>query len=87
MLKGESIAPLYRALGIAFIILLMVPAIVHACPTCFAASGSRGLHAYYLSTVLLSTMPFLLIGMIAALAYVARRGTRHSLKRIDRGEG
>jgi hypothetical protein len=41
-----------------------------ACATCFAASSPRALYAYYLSTILLSTMPFLLAG--AFLLYLRR---------------
>ncbi|MGO9450668.1 MAG: hypothetical protein ACLQDV_06415 [Candidatus Binataceae bacterium] len=60
----------------------LAPAIASACPACFAASGARGLHAYYLSTMLLSTMPFLLIGTIVTIAYVARRHA--SVKSVER---
>ncbi len=49
------------------------PSNAAACPTCFAASGEGALHGYYLSTALLSAMPFLLIGLIALIAYAAKR--------------
>ena len=53
--------------------LVSAPEVSLACPACFAATGGRGLTAYYLSTILLSTMPFLLIGLIIAIAYSAGR--------------
>ena len=43
----------------AAIALSAAPAI--ACPACFAASSPGTLRAFYLSTVLLTTMPFLII--------------------------
>jgi hypothetical protein len=58
------------------LLLLLPPAIASACPTCFAASGAGGLRAYYLSTVLLSAMPFVMIGMIATVGYAVRRRSR-----------
>jgi len=67
---------LFRMLPVGSLMLgaiVLAPAIASACPACFAASGARGLHAYYLSTMLLSTMPFLLIGAIITIAYAARR--------------
>jgi hypothetical protein len=51
----------------------LLPASAAACPTCFAASDERALHGYYLSTAILSAMPFLLIGLIAVIAYAAKR--------------
>ena len=62
----------------AFAILTLTPGVTLACPACFAASGGHGLFAYYLSTILLSTMPFLLIGLIAAVAYSGRRSRSRS---------
>lgn len=53
--------------------LLLIPRLAFACPACFAASNPGGLRAYYLSTVLLSTMPFVMIGAIAAVGYTVRR--------------
>lgn len=54
------------------------PAIALACPSCFAASGARALHAYYLSTVLLTLMPFILISLFVFAGYSSyRRDSRH----------
>ncbi|HVN64535.1 MAG TPA: hypothetical protein VMT58_07840 [Candidatus Binataceae bacterium] len=41
-----------------------------ACATCFAASSPRALLAYYLSTILLSAMPFALV--VAFVLYLKR---------------
>lgn len=57
----------------ALALLALTPVLSYACPTCFAASGPHGLRAYYLSTMLLSTMPFIMIGVIALIAYAAKR--------------
>ena len=59
--------------GVVIGVLLLLPNILSACPTCFAASGPTSLRAYYISTILLSAMPFVLIGLIAAIAYVEKR--------------
>lgn len=48
------------------------PSLALACPLCFAAGGSRAYWAYYISTVLLSTMPFVLIGVAIGAAYLLR---------------
>ncbi len=40
----------------------MLPSIAAACPACFGASDARTISAYYASTMLLSLMPFALIG-------------------------
>lgn len=53
------------------------PAVALACPVCFAAGGPRAYLAYYISTVLLSAMPFALIGAAIGAAYLLRnRGKR-----------
>ncbi len=39
-----------------------LPSIAAACPACFGASDARTISAYYASTMLLSLMPFALIG-------------------------
>lgn len=48
------------------------PSLARACPVCFAASGARAYRAYYLSTMLLSVMPFVLIGLVIGAAYMMR---------------
>jgi len=58
--------------GVALAI-MSAPAAAFACPSCYAASGSGSLRAYYISTAILTTMPFLLIGSIGAIFYSARR--------------
>lgn len=39
-----------------------------ACPVCFAASGPRAAEVYYLSTVMLSLLPFAVVASIIAVA-------------------
>ncbi len=51
---------------------VMLPSLARACPVCFAAGGPRAALAYYLSTVLLSAMPFVLIGAVIGAAYLLR---------------
>lgn len=39
-----------------------VPAVAWACPVCFSATSQRVLHSYYVTAVVLTLMPFLLVG-------------------------
>lgn len=66
-----------RALAVAALIVLS-PALALACPVCFAAAGSRAYLAYYVSTVLLSTMPFALIGAAIGAAYLLRNRRKNA---------
>ncbi|HLI82207.1 MAG TPA: hypothetical protein VKV03_19605 [Candidatus Binataceae bacterium] len=50
----------------------LLPGIAAACPACFAASGARTISAYYASTMLLSLMPFALLGGVVLAAYLMR---------------
>lgn len=50
----------------------LLPSMAMACPACFGASDARTLSAYYASTVLLSLMPFLMIGGVILGVYVMR---------------
>ncbi|HLX36172.1 MAG TPA: hypothetical protein VKR29_00170 [Candidatus Binataceae bacterium] len=50
----------------------LMPKVAAACPACFAASDNRTLAAYYASTLLLSLMPFALIGGVVLAAYLMR---------------
>lgn len=54
----------------------LFPSLALACPVCFAAGGSRAYWAYYVSTMLLSTMPFVLIGVAIGAAYLLRNRTK-----------
>ena len=64
---------LIGAFGLALAMVVLIPAIAHACPACFAASGRGTLRAYYLSTVILSTMPLVMIGTVVAIALASKR--------------
>jgi hypothetical protein len=53
---------------------LTVPAVCLACPACYSSLGSRLLHSYYLSTIVLSILPFAIVcGLIAAGRSLRRR--------------
>ena len=82
--RRKSLAGAARSAFGATVIALLRPSFALACPACFAASNGRGLHAYYLSTLLLTTMPFLLIGMIGVVAYVAKRSSARRSPSVDR---
>jgi hypothetical protein len=56
----------------AAIAALFAPTIAAACPACFGASSARTIAAYYASTMLLSLMPFALIGSVILAAYLMR---------------
>jgi hypothetical protein len=43
----------------------LIPATVLACPFCYAASNPRTLHAFYVSTAVLTLMPLMLVGGFA----------------------
>ena len=47
-----------------------------ACANCIAASSQRTIAAYYASTMLLSLMPFALIGGIVGAVYLMGRRQR-----------
>jgi len=65
---------------IAALAILMSPALASACPSCFAASSVHALRAYYLSTMLLTLMPFTLISLFVILGYSSyRRGLRRQM--------
>ncbi|HUO05760.1 MAG TPA: hypothetical protein VMU16_11245 [Candidatus Binataceae bacterium] len=55
-------------IAIALLLAKVPPAI--ACANCYAASSPRTLLAFYLSTILLTTMPFALIA--AFVMYIRR---------------
>ena len=50
----------------------VLPSVAAACPACFGASDARTLSAYYASTILLSLMPFALIGGVILGVYLMR---------------
>jgi len=61
----------------------MRPAAALACSACFASSQAGVLRAFYLSTGILTVLPFIIIGaIIFSIARISRRGTTHS-RRLD----
>ncbi len=53
-------------------VLVVFPGAAHACAVCFSGFGVRALRGYYVSTVMLSLLPFALIGMVMLVAYAMR---------------
>ncbi len=45
-----------------------LPAVAAACPLCYGSSAPQVLNAYYLSTAVLSLLPFAIVGVIGLLA-------------------
>ncbi len=45
-----------------------LPGAAHACPLCYGSSAPQVLNAYYLSTAVLSLLPFAIVGAIGLLA-------------------
>lgn len=70
------------ASGLAGLTALLLPAAARACPNCYAASPGRVLNTYYLSTLLLSLLPFVII---AAVAVVGLRLYRGGVRQEDGG--
>ncbi len=60
------------AATIVTLVAALLPSIAAACPACFGASNARTISAYYASTVLLSLMPFALIGGVILAVYLMR---------------
>ncbi len=56
---------------------LLLPATpARACPNCYAASPPGVLSTYYLSTLLLSLLPFVIIAAVAVVGLRLYRGVR-----------
>ncbi len=72
-----------RVWGLAGVTALLLPATAaRACPNCYAASPAGVLSTYYLSTLLLSLLPFVII---AAVAVVGLRLYRGVVRQEDAG--
>jgi len=59
-----------RNLAAALVLLISFNDAAFGCAACFGASAPATLRAYYLSTILLSTMPF---ALIAGFVFLVRR--------------
>jgi uncharacterized BrkB/YihY/UPF0761 family membrane protein len=57
---------------LALLVAELMPGIAAACPACYAASDARTISAYYASTMLLSLMPFALIGGVILAVFLMR---------------
>jgi hypothetical protein len=51
---------------------MLLPSVALACANCYAASSKQTILAYYASTMLLSLMPFALIGGVIVAVLVMR---------------
>ena len=51
---------------------VLLPSVALACPNCYAASSQRTILAYYASTMLLTLMPFALIGGVILAVFLMR---------------
>ncbi len=58
------------------LVAMLLPSVALACPNCYAASDRRALVAYYASTMLLSLMPFVLIGGVILAVFLMRNRVR-----------
>jgi hypothetical protein len=63
-----------KSIAAALVVLAgeLLPSIAAACPACFGASDARTISAYYASTMLLSLMPFVLIGGVVLAVILMR---------------
>ena len=61
------------AAGLALFGTVLTPLAVNACPNCYAASDSRVLLTYYLSTAVLTLLPFAIVGTILLVAVRMKR--------------
>lgn len=62
-----------RSVLLTIALVFFIPGAAVACPLCFASSGSGTLYGFYLSTLLLTLMPFALIALVAFFAFADRR--------------
>lgn len=70
-----------RNLTAACVLLMAFNDSAFACAACFGASAPATLRAYYISTILLSTMPFVLVAGFLILVRRYRLGGAHSSER------
>ena len=66
--------PTIRSLAAVLVLLIAYNDAAFGCAACFGASAPQTLRAYYISTILLSTMPFALIGCIVMIVRRYRLG-------------
>lgn len=59
-----AIRPLFWVLA-AISLLLVLPKLGQACPTCFASTSKEVLQSYYVSVAGLSLLPFGIVGFIS----------------------
>jgi hypothetical protein len=70
-----------RNLAVALALMIALNERAFACAACFGASTPGALRAYYISTILLSLMPFVLIAVFVFLVRRYRLGGGASSRR------
>lgn len=66
----------YRLLAIGIgVVLLLVPTAGQACPKCLASADRQVLHAYYVSFLFMTLIPFGFVGSILAWLFLQKRPT------------
>ena len=70
-----------RNLAVALALLIALREQAFACAACFGASTPGALRAYYISTILLSSMPFVLIAGFVLLVQRYRLGSSASSRK------
>lgn len=55
--------------------LFLAPTVGQTCPKCFASSDTSVLHAYYISILFMTLIPFGIVGSILAWVFFRMRGT------------
>jgi hypothetical protein len=64
---------LRRQFALVSLLLLLAGETALACPVCFAETGAGQRKAYFVTTVLLSALPLLLLGFLGARLYLGSR--------------
>lgn len=66
-----------RIAGIVLFLLLMAPAAALACPVCGVAGTQDNWQAYAAMSIMLSVLPFSVVGLIAFVAYRNRKAAQN----------
>jgi hypothetical protein len=62
-----------RALAWPAVAVATFPRAVSACPQCYGSEPTQVLNTYYLSTLLLSVLPVILLGALVAVGFSVKR--------------
>ena len=64
------------SLALGVWVCFLIPSIAAACPQCLASSDQQIVKTYYLSALILSAMPFAIIGGIVGWLYMHKKRVR-----------